>query len=41
MGKSIRNLSSVTRIGLDLAKKAFQKVHAVDATWRDRYGAAS
>ena len=31
MGKSIRNLSTVTRVGLDLAKKAFQ-VHAVDAT---------
>ena len=31
MGKSIRNLSTVTRVGLDLAKNAFQ-VHAVDAT---------
>ena len=30
MGKSIRNLSTVTRVGLDLAKNAFQ-VHAVDA----------
>jgi hypothetical protein len=30
MGKSIRNLNSVTRVGLDLAKNAFQ-VHAVDA----------
>ncbi len=30
MGKSIRNLTSVTRVGLDLAKNAFQ-VHAVDA----------
>jgi len=30
MGKSIRKLSSVTRVGLDLAKKVFQ-VHAVDA----------
>jgi transposase len=30
MGKSIQKLSSVTRVGLDLAKKIFQ-VHAVDA----------
>jgi transposase len=30
MGKSIRNLSPVTRVGLDLAKRVFQ-VHAVDA----------
>ena len=30
MGKSIRNLTAVTRVGLDLAKKVFQ-VHAVDA----------
>ena len=30
MGKSIQKLSSVTRLGLDLAKKVFQ-VHAVDA----------
>jgi transposase len=30
MGKSISNLSSVTRVGLDLAKNVFQ-VHAVDA----------
>ena len=30
MGKSIRRLSSVTRVGLDLAKKVFQ-VHAIDA----------
>src|SRR5271157_1805757 len=30
MGKSITELSSVTRVGLDLAKNAFQ-VHAVDA----------
>jgi hypothetical protein len=30
MGKSITDLSSVTRIGLDLAKNAFQ-LHAVDA----------
>ena len=30
MGKSITELSSVTRVGLDLAKKVFQ-VHAVDA----------
>ena len=30
MGKSIRNLSTVTRVGLDLAKRVFQ-VHAVDA----------
>jgi len=30
MGKSISELSSVTRVGLDLAKNAFQ-VHAVDA----------
>jgi hypothetical protein len=31
IGKSIRNLTAVTRVGLDLAKNAFQ-VHAVDAT---------
>ena len=31
MGKSSRNFSTVTRVGLDLAKNAFQ-VHAVDAT---------
>src|ERR1700692_4308356 len=31
MGKSIRNLTAVTRVGLDLAKNAFQ-VHAVNAT---------
>jgi transposase len=30
VGKSIQELSSVTRLGLDLAKKVFQ-VHAVDA----------
>jgi transposase len=30
MGKSIRNLSTVTRVGLDLAKRVFQ-VHAVGA----------
>jgi hypothetical protein len=30
MGKSIRNLTSVTRVGLDLAKRVFQ-VQAVDA----------
>jgi hypothetical protein len=30
MGKSIRNLSTVTRVGLDLAKRVFQ-VHAVEA----------
>src|SRR5579863_9590703 len=30
MGKSISELSSVTRIGVDLAKNVFQ-VHAVDA----------
>ena len=30
MGKSIRNFATVTRVGLDLAKRAFQ-VHAVDA----------
>jgi transposase len=30
MGKSIRNFAAVTRVGLDLAKNAFQ-VHAVDA----------
>ena len=30
MGKSIQKLSSVTRVGLDLAKRVFQ-VHAVDA----------
>jgi transposase len=33
MGKSISNLSSVTRVGLDLAKNVFQ-VHAVDAKGR-------
>jgi transposase len=31
MGKSIRNLSTVPRVGLDLAKRVFQ-VHAVEAT---------
>jgi transposase len=31
MGKFSRNFSTVTRVGLDLAKNAFQ-VHAVDAT---------
>ena len=30
MDKSIRNLSSVTCVGLDIAKNVFQ-VHAVDA----------
>jgi transposase len=30
MGKFIKNLSSVTSVGLDLAKNVFQ-VHAVDA----------
>ncbi|MGP8262262.1 MAG: IS110 family transposase, partial [Rhodoblastus sp.] len=30
MGKSIKNLSSVTQVGLDLAKNVFQ-VHAIDA----------
>ena len=30
MGKSIQKLSSVTRVGLDLAKRVVQ-VHAVDA----------
>jgi transposase len=30
MGKSIQEFSSVTRVGLDLAKKIFQ-VHAIDA----------
>ncbi len=30
MRKSIRNIAAVTRVGLDLAKNAFQ-VHAVDA----------
>jgi hypothetical protein len=30
MGKSIRNLSTVTRVGLDLAKRVFQ-VHVVEA----------
>jgi len=30
VGKSIQKLSSVTRLGLDLAKRVFQ-VHAVDA----------
>ena len=33
MGKSIPNLSSVTRVGLDLAKSVFQ-VHGVDASGR-------
>ena len=31
MGKSIRNLVAVTRVGLDLAKDAFQ-VHGIDTT---------
>jgi hypothetical protein len=30
MGKSSRNFSTVTRVGLDLAKRVFQ-VHAVEA----------
>jgi hypothetical protein len=30
MGKSIKNLSSVTIVGLDIAKNVFQ-VHGVDA----------
>jgi len=30
MGKSIRNLSTVTRVGLDLAKRVFQ-IHTLDA----------
>src|SRR5271169_6895527 len=30
MGKSIRNFATVTRVGLDLAKRVFQ-VHAADA----------
>ena len=30
MGKSIRKFASVTRVGIDLAKRVFQ-VHAVDA----------
>ena len=30
IGKSIRNLGAVTRVGLDLAKNGFQ-VHAIDA----------
>jgi hypothetical protein len=38
MGKSTTELSSVTRIGLDLAKKAFQ-VHGVKAKSRGRYRA--
>jgi len=33
MGKSITNLSSVTTVGLDLAKHVFQ-VHSVDASGR-------
>ncbi len=33
MGKSITDLSSVTTVGLDLAKHVFQ-VHAVDASGR-------
>ena len=31
MGKSIISVSSVTRVGLDLAKRVF-RIHAVDAT---------
>jgi hypothetical protein len=30
MGKSIRNLSTVTRVGLDLAKRVFQVIHMPD-----------
>jgi len=30
MGKSIRNLSTVTRVGLDLAKRVNQ-IHTIDA----------
>jgi transposase len=33
MGKSITDLSSVTTVGLDLAKHVFQ-VHGVDASGR-------
>jgi hypothetical protein len=33
MGKFITDLSSVTTVGLDLAKHVFQ-VHGVDASWR-------
>jgi hypothetical protein len=33
MGRSITNLSSVTTVGLDLAKHVFQ-VHSVDASGR-------
>ena len=40
MGKSITKLSSVTRVGLDLAKNAFQ-VHAVDARERSSLRASS
>ena len=44
MGKSNRDLSTVTRVGLDLAKRVFQ-VHAVDAKgeslWRANSRAAS
>jgi hypothetical protein len=32
MGKSITDLSSVTTVGLDLAKHVFQ-VHAIGARW--------
>ena len=44
MGKSIKNLSSVTVVGLDIAKNVFQ-VHGVDAKGatisRARCGAAN
>ena len=31
MGKSIRKFAAVTRVGIDLAKRVFFQVHAVDA----------
>ena len=40
MGKSIQKLSSVARVGLDLAKKVFQ-IHAVDAKARSWWCASS
>jgi hypothetical protein len=44
MGKSIKNLSSVTVVGLDIAKNVFQ-VHGVDGAGAvvmpGRFGAAS
>ena len=38
MKKSIKNLSAVTTVGLDIAKNVFQirGVHPITVTWRRR-----